>query len=345
MTGSDTARFAGRVLIVIALAASAWLLWQLRDVLLLVFAGVLFSIVLSAATGGIQRIAPMPRWLALTIASILILALLGGAVWLFGQEVTRQLGELLARLPDAWIALQREIGAAGIEDEFREQMGRAMPDSGTVLNAIRFVLGGFGSVLSGVALALLGGVYLAAQPHIYRRGTLLMTPKPRAAQAERAIDATGVSLRAWLLGQLISMSITGIAIAVGLIWIGVPSPLALGLIAGLMGFVPMIGPLLGALPGVLVALTLGTDTLLLTILLYFVVQQLAGSVIEPLIMQHTVKLPPAMTLFALFAIGAIFGPVGVLLGGPLAVVFYVLTRELYVRDALGHEIDNAPSGS
>jgi len=334
----STGRFAGRVLIAIGLVGAALLLWELRGVLLLAFAAILFAIILAAAANTIQRVAPMRQGFALTLATLLIFALISGAVWIFGSEVARQLGDLVARLPGAWDLLQRELGAAGLEDEFRAQLLRSMPDSGTVFQIIRVIIGGVGSVLSGVALALLGGIYLAAQPDLYSRGLRMMTPDRYGARIEEAMAANARALRAWLLGQLVSMTITGVAISIGLIMIGVPSPLALGLIAGLMGFIPMIGPLIGAVPGVLVALTLGTDTLLITILLYFVVQQIAGTVIEPLIMQRTVSLPPAMTLFALFAIGALFGPIGVLLGGPIAVTAYVLTRRLYVQDTLGHTL-------
>jgi predicted PurR-regulated permease PerM len=173
---------------------------------------------------------------------------------------------------------------------------------------------------------------------------MLMIPDRYCARVAEAVDATGNALRAWLLGQLLSMTFTGVLITIGLLAIGVPSALALGLIAGLMGFVPMIGPLIGAAPGVLVALTIDRETLLMTILLYFVVQQLAGSVVEPLIMQRAVKLPPALTLFALFGTGTLFGVVGVLLGGPLLVLFYVMTRHLYVRGALGHSLAPASDG-
>lgn len=340
MAGQDsgTGRFAGRVLIALGLAAMLLLLWRLRDVLLLAFASILFAIVLVAAARLISRRGRLGPRTSLAIASVLILGLVGGAVWVFGNEIGRQLGDLAARLPDAWASLQARIGAAGLEREFHEQLGRAVPSGSAVLGAIGAVIGTLGGALSGVALALMAGLYLAAQPDLYRSGLLRLVPDAYVARVADALDATAASLRAWLLGQLASMTITGVAIAAGLIAIGVPSPLALGLIAGLMGFVPMIGPLLGALPGVLVALTIGGDTLLFTILLYFVVQQLAGAVIEPLIMQRTVKLPPAVTLFALFAVGALFGPVGVLLGGPIAVTAYVLVRTLYVRDTLGRPI-------
>lgn len=339
MTDRSGASYLPRqALIIFALILGVLLVWQLRDVLLLTFAGILFAIILGAAARGLERRLGLGRRSSLAIASTLIAAAIGGAIWLFGREIAVQLSELLSRLPAAWADLRERIGAAGLEAEFRGQLGRILPDGSTVLDIIRFVVSGLTGAVSGVALALLGGIYLAANPEVYRRGVLLMVPDRHDARLERALDATGDALRAWLLGQLVSMAMTAVAITGGLVAIGVPSPLALGLICGLMGFVPMIGPLLGALPGVLVALTIGGEVLLQTVLLYFVVQQLAGAVIEPLIMQRTVKLPPALTLFGLFGIGGLLGPIGVLLGGPLLVTGYVLTRQLYVRDTLGHQL-------
>jgi predicted PurR-regulated permease PerM len=341
---ADVARFTGRVLIVLGLMAILLILWHLRDVLLLIFAGILFAIILSAATRFIQKAASVPRGLSLAIASVLILTISGAAAWIFGHEFTSQFSQLLAQLPAAWAKLQREIGTAHLDVDFREQLGRALPDGGTLLSAVRFLLDGIGSAASGIVLALLGGVYLAAQPDIYRRGLLLLVPRRYRGRLEETMEAAAVALRAWLLGQLVAMTITTVAITGGLIAIGVPSPLALGLIAGLMAFVPMVGPLLGAVPGLLVTFPIGGETLLLTAVLYFTVQQLVGAVIKPLIMQQTVNIPPATTLFALFAIGALLGPVGVLLGGPLTVTGYVLVRHFYVRDTLGHRLESNQQG-
>lgn len=335
---ADAVRFVGRVLITLSLIAATLMLWQLREVLLLIYAGILSAIILDAAAHSVRKTSSLGRGASLVIASVLILAITGAVIWVFGQEVTIQLRQLLGQLPTAWGALEREADAAGISAEFHEQLGRALPAGGTIFGAIRFLLSGIGSAVSGIGLALLGGIYLAAQPQVYRRGFLLLVPDRYCSRIEEAMDATGTALRAWLVGQLFAMAITAIAITAGLVAIGIPTALALGLIAGVMAFVPLIGPLLGALPGILVALTVGGEKMVLAVALYFVVQQFVGSVIKPLIMQRTVNLPPAMTLFMLFAIGALLGPAGVLLGGPLVVTGYVLVRHLYVKDTLGRAL-------
>lgn len=113
-------------------------------------------------------------------------------------------------------------------------------------------------------------------------------------------------------------------VALGLSVIGVPSPLALGAIAGVLEFVPIAGPVLGAIPALLLASTQGWHTMGRTLLVFVVVQQLESNVIMPLM----VALPPAVGLFAVVVMGVLFGPLGLLLGYPLAVVADVAIRKL-----------------
>lgn len=334
--------FPAKVLTTIALLAFVIAVWQLRSVVLLVFAGILFGIVFDSGARLIERWLPIRHVFSLALATVAIIALAGLAMAIFGREVVHQVTDLAARLPAAWATFETRVGTRDLVAAVRENLGRVMPDGGTVLAALQYVIGSITGAASGFALALLGGIYLAARPDLYRRGFLMLIPERHVARTAATLDATRKALQDWLLGQLLSMTVTATAIAVGLSFIGVPSALALGLICGLMGFVPMIGPLLGALPGVLVALSLGGDVLVQTIILYVIVQQLAGSVIEPMIMHHTVNVPPAVTLFGLFAVGALFGPVGVLLGGPLIVTAHVLTRQLYVKGCLGRDLAEEP---
>ena len=330
--------YAVRVLLTILLAVVTLALWRMRDVLLIVFAGVLVGIILNALSNRIGRLTGLGHRMSLAVATISLFGLLAGLFYFFGQEISSQLRELGARLPKAWADLSRIVADSGYQDQVNEQIKSSIPSGGTIISIVSSLVSGISGTVTGLALAVMGGIYMAAQPGVYQRGVVLLAPGHRAQLANHAIDRTGHALRAWLKGQFISMTFTAFFITGGLTLIGVPTPVALGLIAGLCGFIPMIGPLVGAAVGLLVALTVDTHTFLMTVLLYLVVQQLAGSVIEPLIMQRTVNVPPALTLFGLLAIGALFGIVGVLLGGPILVAGYVLVRELYVKDALGHPV-------
>ena len=148
-----------------------------------------------------------------------------------------------------------------------------------------------------------------------------------------------VALRRWIGGQLVAMLIVGILVAIGMWAIGVPSPIALGLIAGLTEFVPLIGPFAGAIPALLLASTQGTDTLLWAIAVFIAVQQIENNAIMPIIARESVEVPPALGLFAVVAFGVLVATLGLLFGYPLAVVADAGVRRLWVREARGEAVE------
>jgi len=130
------------------------------------------------------------------------------------------------------------------------------------------------------------------------------------------------------------MVVVGLLTGSGLWLLGVPSAFTLGLLAGLLEFIPFAGPLLAAVPGVLLALAVSPDLAVWVALLYFGVQQFEGYVLTPLVQQYAVDLPGVVLLFSLLGFGALFGTLGVILAAPLSVVTYVLVKRLYVIEAL-----------
>ena len=144
---------------------------------------------------------------------------------------------------------------------------------------------------------------------------------------------SGKALRLWLRGQLIAMVVVGLLTGSGLWALGMPSALTLGLMAGVLEFIPFAGPILSAVPAVLLALAVSPDLALWVLLLYFAVQQFEGSP-ELRVQQYAVDLPGVVLLFSLLAFGALFGTLGVILAAPLTVVTYVLIKRLYVIETL-----------
>ncbi|MFC3128985.1 AI-2E family transporter [Coralloluteibacterium stylophorae] len=159
------------------------------------------------------------------------------------------------------------------------------------------------------------------------------------APAAEALADSGRALRLWLGGQAVAMLAVGVLTGLGLWALGVPAALGLAIIATLLDFVPLVGPIAAAVPAILLALTVDPRTGLLTTLLYLVVQQIEGNLLQPLVQQRAVELPPALLLFALIGAGLLFGVLGVLLAAPLTVVIFVLVKRLYVRETLGEDTD------
>jgi predicted PurR-regulated permease PerM len=149
------------------------------------------------------------------------------------------------------------------------------------------------------------------------------------------LAACGEALNRWLLGALASMLLVGGSVGLGLWWAGVPSPLALGVLAGLAQFVPVIGPWAATVPGLIVAAAQGPQTFAWAVAIYLGSSQFEANVMTPLLLRQMVELPMGLTLFAVLAMGVLLGPLGVLFATPLAVVAYVVVRHLYVEDLLG----------
>lgn len=192
---------------------------------------------------------------------------------------------------------------------------------------------------TGLILIVIGGVFLAADPGLYRRGAVMLLPKRHHARIDDALLTCGGALRLWLVAELIAMAIVGVLAGLGTWAIGLPAPLALGLFAGLTEFVPVVGPILGAVPALLLALTQGSSAVLWTLLLFLAIQQLESNVITPLLQRRMVTIPPALLLFVVLALWLLFGALGVIFGAPLTVVGYVLVKKLYVRQTLGESTE------
>jgi predicted PurR-regulated permease PerM len=343
--------FALRVLVVLALGGLALFLWRVLDVLLLGFASVLVAILLRALAEPIVRCTRLSQTLALGLAVLVVLALLGGTLWLFGAEITSQLAQLVDQLPRAWAGLRDMLQRSQLGAMLLSILQDAGPNLGPVLAKLARFTAASSGVLVGLLLVAFGGVYLATNPQLYRRGVLKLFPRAARVELDRVLDDSAQALRLWLLGQLAVMVSVGLLTGLGLWLLGLPAPLALGLIAGLAEFVPYVGPIVSALPGVLLGLSAGPEMGLYALLVYVVVQQLESNLITPLVARRMLELPPALVLFSVVALGLVFGPLGLVLAAPLTVLLTVAVVRLYVRDTLdtpahmpGEDVSRAGGG-
>jgi predicted PurR-regulated permease PerM len=185
---------------------------------------------------------------------------------------------------------------------------------------------------------VISAIYLAAQPELYRQGLIKLFPPRLHAQAAK-IDHIGNTLRLWLIGQLIQMVLIGVLSGLAAWIIGLPSAIALGLIAFAAEFVPYLGPIIAAVPAVLVAATINTTAMLWTIAAYVIIHQIEGNLFTPLIQRRLVLIPPAVMLLGIVAISLLFGPPAVIFAAPIVVVVFVAVKVLYVRDTLGEDTE------
>ena len=344
-----------RVLVTLAIVGVTLLLWRWLHVFLLVFGAILVAVILRARADPIGRYTRLnERWSRL-ISIIVFVGLLGGSLWLFGATIADQLTQLGQALPTAWATVKPQVATlpfgpqiVATVDGFNPAQppgGEASALSEGVISQIQGVIvkiGGLArSAVGAVAellIVVIAGVYFAAEPTVYRDGALLLLPAKARSEVREAMNEAAAALRMWLLGTLFSMIVVGVLTGIGAALLGLPAPVALGLIAGLAQFVPIVGPISSIVPGVLVALGMGLTTIIWTLVVYIGIQQFESNLLTPLVQQRTVKIPPAVTLFAVIAMALIFGPLGVAFATPLTVVAFVLIRRLYVRDVIGEPI-------
>lgn len=326
-------QFIERLLIAILVIALALLFWQLRHIVVLAFAAVLVSIIFLSLAALLRRVLPVPEKLSLLLSVLMVFALFGFAFWLFGSEVMAQARTIQETLPNALQAVQGYAESYGLGEELQGAVREfgGMQSAASQLGSFAMTLGGG---LTDALLVIVGGIYFAVQPELYRIGLIKLAPGHARSLVATALEDSATALRLWLVGQLVSMVVIGVLTGLGLWLLGVPSALALGLLAGLLEFVPYVGPILAALPAILLALTVSPELALWTALLYLLLQQVEGNLLQPIVQQRAVDLPPALLLFMLVAGASLFGWTGILIATPLTVVLFVLVKRLYVREAL-----------
>lgn len=332
-------------IVVLATLAGAYVLWRLVDLLLLLFACALVSLILLTITKALRQRTRLPFGVALTVTVLALLTLIGGAFIFFGSTLQSEFAELAAQLPAAWEALQQRLSASPIGAAILIKAQGLAPSGQAIVNAATTALAAIGGALSGLIIVLVGGLYLAAQPTLYSGGLLRMIPSRARGRAAETLDVIAVSLRNWLKGQALGMLFVGVGTGLGLWLVGVPAAWAIGLVAGLAEFVPYAGILLAALPAVVLGFGQGTSTGLWTAGVLIVVQQLQGNLVMPLLQNKMVDLPPAVTIFGIIAAGILFGIPGILLATPLTIVALVLVRRLYLHEDRQEVLDSGDSPS
>jgi predicted PurR-regulated permease PerM len=325
--------FVRRVLIVIGLVALAMLAWHLRAVVVMLFGAIVVATVFRSVSDPICRLSRLPSGVAVALAVALVFGLIGTLIAIFGAQIGGQVKLLSQTLPDAWKSLEERLANIGLGGQLEQMFESARANAGGT-NFGRIII----SVGNGIADALVvifGGIFLAAQPRFYKSGAIKLVPPAKREVMSEAMDHSEQALRLWLKGQLIAMVVVGVLTGTGLWLLGMESALALGLLAGLLEFIPFVGPILSAVPAVLIALAVKPELALSVVLLYTAVQQVEGYLIQPLVQQYAVDLPGVVLIFSLIAFGILFGFIGIIFAAPMAVVTYVMVKKLYVRETLG----------
>jgi predicted PurR-regulated permease PerM len=333
--------FAERVLIVIGFCLLAFLLailfYYTFDVLLLIFAAALLAIFLRGLSDVIGSFVKLSELARIIIVIIALVAVVGGAIALLAPSIAEQVAHLRDELPRSAAAAAAYISKFGWGKAILDQL----PSIADVINSSRLLtsVGGiFTSTVGAVGnffITLLLAVYFAISPSYYTDGFVKLFPIPNRKRVVEILSAIGETLRWWLIGKACSMLFIGLLTWIGLSILGVPLALTLGLIAGLLSFIPNFGPILSAVPAMLIAFVDRPITAVYVGGLFILVQLIESNIVTPLIEKETVELPPGLTIMFQLALAVLVGGLGLVLATPILAVVMALVQMVYIEDVLG----------
>ena len=210
-----------------------------------------------------------------------------------------------------------------------------MPRRTDIVSRITGIVSGTLGLLGYGVLIFFIGLFFAAQPGVYLDGIVKLAPLSKRPRAREALTAAGDALTWWLVGKFISMAIIGVLTGLGLWLLGIELAISLALLAAVLTFIPNFGPIIAAIPAVLIGLLQSPLTAVWVVALYVAIQTIESYLITPLIQQRTVSLPPALTITTQLLMGVLLGGMGLALATPLTAAGLVLVRMLYIEDLLG----------
>jgi predicted PurR-regulated permease PerM len=330
----STAEFCGRAAIVIGVALVPLLIYFLFDVILMSIGATLIAILLQLVARPFIKWMNLPKSIALFVSGLIIAILVAGIIYLFGLRIGAELQDVLNRVNSAQTSI---VGSLQKSDIGKMILSHMQAGNLSITDILTQVFKFSSNFIEGLVVTVISGMYLAAQPALYREGMIKLFPQRWRQEASETLHDVGAALELWLIGQLIQMLIIGLLSTLAVWLIGLPSPLALGLIAGGAEFVPYLGPIAAAIPALLVATTVSTPAVLWTLVAYILIHQTEGNLILPLIQRHMVFIPPAVILLGIVAISSLFGFIAILFAAPIAITLFVLVKKLYVRDSLGEQ--------
>ncbi|MCA9874775.1 MAG: AI-2E family transporter [Anaerolineales bacterium] len=336
--------FVRRTLVVVGVVTAVVLLvilaWQILNVLVLLFAGILFGVFLTGISGWIRQHTPLSHHLALAATLLFLVGLTAVAVALAAPNLVDQSQQLSGNVQQSLDNLETVL----LNQPWAQPIQNFLPDfrqvsswPGQLLSRVSGVFSRtFGLFLNAVVILFIG-LYLAFEPDKYVNGFIKLLPQASRRRAGVVLDEVAYTLRWWLVGRFASMTVIGVLSVIGLLLLGIPLAFILGVVAGLLTFIPIIGPALALIPATLVAFTVSPQKALYVFLLYMGIQVLESYFITPIIQRKAVALPPVLLIMSQVVLGLFLGLTGIAVAAPFAALLLVLTKMLYVQDVLGDD--------
>lgn len=319
----------------------AQLLWSARVLVLTAFLGLLFGLSAARATDRVvartrlnRNVAAATVVLGTVVLLVTVFAWTGPTLVEQSQDLRTKIPEALAKF-EAWLQLTQPRLLETIAPPTDDGSSRLVAALTTHAPAITdFAFGILQSTLvvaAGVVMVIFLALYIAADPSVYRRGALALVPPAHRERFGHLLSSLGTTLRTWFATQLIAMIVIGVVTTILLFLIDVRAALPLGVIAGIFEFIPNIGPLLSAIPAVLMGFVDSPQKALLVVAVYWGIQFLENNLLIPYLMKEQLDLPPALTLMTQVVMAFVFGFLGLFVAIPLLATVVVLIRAFWVK--------------
>lgn len=318
----------------LGLAVALALVVLLVQPLLLIFAALVLAAMFDGGTRLLGRVLPIARGWRLLITCLGVAAFLAWTIYFAGSQIASQFETLrvvvetqLGRVfgwAQAQGLLPRTGGGQAIANEIMGSFGRLTSWLGSALGAI-----------SSLALILVLSIFIAAEPRLYERGFAWLLPIEHRADFYATSERMGYTMRRLMFGRLIGMAVEGFGTGIALSLAGVPMAALLGLLTGLLAFLPNIGSIVSGVLIILVGFSAGVDTGIWAIIIYVAVQVIDGNIIVPWVARRSVDLAPALILGAQLLFGTLFGIVGLALADPIVAMIKIFLEERSKRPAGG----------
>ena len=344
------------MLSITALIISILILWGLKEIIILFFASIIIAMALCTITGKIRDTFHIPRWISLGITIISILLISSISIVIIIPQFTSEFQELINQIPSAvnklWeLSINTYYKFAEIiyKDSIPNLADRTImtnklsiiPNGASLASGVTDSITKLISLASNVGIGILQlffiisvALMISLQPNSYREVAILLVPSFYRRRARSILLICGNALSSWMTGVILSSIFVAILVAVGLYLLGIKLVIANALIAGILNVIPNVGPTISTIFPLSVAL-LDTPWKSLAVLgLYVIIQNIESYVITPSIMHKQVKLLPGLTITAQFIFTILFGPLGLLLAIPMAVVIQVFVKEIVINDIL-----------
>jgi predicted PurR-regulated permease PerM len=346
----------------LALAISllaVWALWtglgKAQHVFLLGFVAILLAGVFHFPVGWLSRV--MPRAAAVVLVVLVVLGSVAGVAALAAPVVVEQGKQLVALLPEATARAEKWMRRAQRDKTVKQltngkdvagMMKQKVPDAvETVATLTVPMMGRLVEVISTFVLLLVLAGFLVYRPSLYQRGLQAMLPRSAEPAFDEVWGRLGRGLRGWVGGTVVSMFLIGTLTGLGLLCIGVEGWFLLGLLTFVGAFVPYVGAVASAVPGLLFALAQSPRLFLMALAVYVVMHVIEGYFVQPSVMRRAVKVNPALLLFFQALMGAMFGLLGLVVATPLLAVLQIVVTTLWIERRLHKHVprDGAATSS